>query len=540
MTYLSESPTGKRRTFIFFSPHLDDAAISCGGWIAALGQAQKLVRVITVFAAQATPTSQSAYMRHLHADWKLDVTQQRICEDDAALHSLGVRDVERWEFEEAPCRVNAAQQPLYACYDELTGDLVADDHVLIAELTARIASTYEANQRVNILYFPLSIGQHVDHQILFRVGLTLRTRGYSVGFYEDWPYIQNFALVPEPNQAGRRWRAQQMVVQLDQKISAALCYKSQIVVMGGSRKAVVNRLTQSALRGESGATYERFWALTSKAGQRFLTEIERGTATLPFHKLPPRPSADDFRRFLKTFHFNQLEQVLPLGSGLCLDVGCGGGRFCTIVQQRGYRWIGMEYTIALSDKTITPPLLQADCQALPIKNSAVAVVMSWGVMEYILNPEQVIAEAARVLETGGVFCGYMSFLEPTQGASFYGMSGRLLEELLRKYGFKDIHVQAGLNGFAIMLWTWLRRWGGNWAGRFAIPLTVAWMVPLAALRFYSSWLSWRLGRGGGHGMHWIAYDSLNEFAGYVLFSARKPARTEPYAAPVHEPGLFLM
>ncbi len=522
------------RQHIFFSPHFDDAVISCGGLISCLIGADQAVRVVTVFGARPDPHIRSAYTHYLYADWQLPLEiameqHPRVAEDLAALQSLGVQQIEHWaEFDEAPFRLDAAQQPLYASYEELCGTLAPDDEPLIETLINCIQAVNAPNTRAQVLYFPLSIGQHVDHQVLFRVGLALRSQGYLVRFYEDWPYVESYSLAD----AHPQWHGQRVSFPLEAKIKATLYYKSQLRVFGGnSAKLSAQRMIGFAQRFENGQNQERYWMLSPKAAQH--------RPAPPFCKKPLRPAARDFRRFLKTFRFNHLDQMLPAGSGLCIDAGCGNGRHHSTIEQKGYRWLGLDYTITFAEQTLARPGIQADSQRLPIRDGAAAVLVSWGVIEYLLSPEQAIAEAARVLETGGVFCGYVSFLQPTQGSSLYGMSPLLLQELLRKHGFKDIQVQAGLNGFAIMLWTWLRRWGGAGMGRLAIPLTAAWMVPLAGLRFYASWLNFRLGRGTGHGMRWVTEDSLKEFAGYVTFSARKPARRTAYTSAIPEAGVFL-
>jgi hypothetical protein len=71
----------------------------------------------------------------------------------------------------------------------------------------------------------------------------------------------------------------------------------------------------------------------------------------------------------------------------------------------------------------------------------------------------------------------------------------------------------------------MRRFAGPWAGSFALPLAAAVLLPLMALRFLISWIAYRLGLGAGHGMRWVAKDAPLEFAGQLVFVARKAART---------------
>jgi hypothetical protein len=147
------------------------------------------------------------------------------------------------------------------------------------------------------------------------------------------------------------------------------------------------------------------------------------------------------------------------------------------------------------------------------------------IFEYLESPEAAIVEAARVLEAGGVFCGSVSFLEPVHGRTYFNISPLVLKKLLARHGFADIVIKPGLNGFALMLWTWLRRSHIPFADRLAIPIAFALFALPAALIFISSWFAARIGFGRGYMMEWISRKSPLEFAGHVMFSARKSART---------------
>jgi len=228
----------------------------------------------------------------------------------------------------------------------------------------------------------------------------------------------------------------------------------------------------------------------------------------------------DFGAFAAGFRLYDLGEILPVGQGYCLDLGCGGGRHRATIRSHGYDWIGME----TSPQASAPDLVGGDIRNLPFKRGSAAAVVAWQVLEYVEAPEQAVQEASRVLEPGGVFCGSVSFLEPLHGKTFCGMSHLFLEQLLARHGFADIEVRAGLSGFALMTWTWLRRWGGPAWGRLAIPMSAALLIPPATLRFLASYLWLRLGLGDGHGMRWIAERAPLEFAGHLMFVARLRAR----------------
>jgi SAM-dependent methyltransferase len=223
----------------------------------------------------------------------------------------------------------------------------------------------------------------------------------------------------------------------------------------------------------------------------------------------------DFGKFLKTFRWHDLDEVLPSGTGICLDAGCGNGRHRQLAEARGYRWVGLDR----HDKKGAN--VSADIAVLPLVDSSVAALIAWQVFEYAEQPEKVVAEAARVLEPGGVFCGSVSFLEPVHGQTYFNLSPLILQRLLSKQGFTDVEIKPGINGLALLLWTWLSRSSIPFASDVALPLALVAVAPLAAVMFFLSWCSWRFGRGSGHTMRWLAETGPLEFAGHVMFVARK-------------------
>ncbi|MGH9875752.1 MAG: class I SAM-dependent methyltransferase, partial [Pyrinomonadaceae bacterium] len=290
-------------------------------------------------------------------------------------------------------------------------------------------------------------------------------------------------------------------------------YTSQLRGLGGSRAVLGKRLSDFGDSIGNGQAGERYWSIPTPAAKEL---VELGTqAVHPFVKKSPPLKFRHFRKFLETFRWHDLDEVLPAGEGHCLDVGCGDGRHRNLIQTRGYKWIGVD------QRSSAAAVAQSDAAALPVSDQSVAAVVIWQVMEYVEQPEALIAEAARVLETGGAFCGSASFLEPVHGHTYFNVSPLILERLLGKYGFVDVEIKAGLNGFALMLWTWLRRCGIPFADRLALPATFVGLAPLASIIFLSSWFRMVVKRGDGHTMRWLTQTAPLEFAGHVMFSARK-------------------
>ncbi len=225
---------------LFFSPHLDDAVLSCGGMIHSLVSQNKSVQVITVFAGDSDGTQVSAFARHLRAKAgsTANFFEQRRQEDAQALGELGVRNVERWNFAEAPYRRATDGKHLYGGYDELRGQPALEDQSLKETIAERVLKLIEEAPEAAFLYFPLSLGGHVDHQLLFAIGLHLSAAGKRVRFYEDYPYAEAY----DPGHRELNWLPRTVPIALESKLKAASAYVTQIRGLGGSVRNLEKRL----------------------------------------------------------------------------------------------------------------------------------------------------------------------------------------------------------------------------------------------------------------------------------------------------------
>ncbi len=496
---------------IFFSPHPDDGVLSCGGFVASLIRKGRNVRVITVFAGANGPR-ESAYSRHLLKKW--GARAQRKEEDLRALRALGVEHIEQWNFPDAPWRVDAGGNVLYASYEELCGEIAARDGSVTHALNSFVDVCVKQASSSAVFYLPLSLGGHVDHRLLFGIGVRLRAAGHRVRFYEDWPYAEAYSAKPAP---GWFWRTVEIETQV--KVDAIRQYESQMPGLGGESDELRRRIERFTHQRGVRGTVERYWELSRAEAIRL--NAADVPPEPPFERNPSRPRASDFLEFVRTLSWRGLETCLPLGRGVCVDAGCGNGRHRALIEEKGYQWHGADVAGAVG----VGCSFRADCQSLPLASSSAAAVVAWQIMEYVPEPQRVVAEASRVLEAGGVFCGSVSFLEPVHGRTYWGMGPLALQTLLEQQGFKDIRILPGISAFSLMAWTWLRRMLGPWAGRLAFPLVSAILLPPAAVRFFSSWAALRMGLGSGHGMEWISRRAPREFAGQLAFVARKAARS---------------
>ncbi len=170
---------------IYLSPHLDDAALSCGGQIFAQTTAGQSVLVVTVMAGDVPDGELSDFAAELHARWELgsEVTAVRRAEDAAACAVLGA-DFAHWDVPDCVYRRSAATgQPLYPTWPDVIGAVHLDEAILIERLTENIIGLPDYGR----LIAPLGVGRHADHQVT-RLAAEQAAGGKLI-YYEDYPYV---------------------------------------------------------------------------------------------------------------------------------------------------------------------------------------------------------------------------------------------------------------------------------------------------------------------------------------------------------------
>ncbi|MDA1330346.1 MAG: PIG-L family deacetylase [Chloroflexi bacterium] len=174
-------------TWIYLSPHLDDAAFSCGGLIWDQTQCGGKVEVWTICAGDPPEGALPEFAQSLHDRWKTgeDAVALRRNEDAAALKLLGASH--RW-FEVLDCiyrRDPLTGTALYdsgaAVFGELRGSEMDQVQSLAGQLRAQLFPE-------DTLVVPLTIGNHVDHQLTRRAAEEV---GRPMIYYADFPYVVN-------------------------------------------------------------------------------------------------------------------------------------------------------------------------------------------------------------------------------------------------------------------------------------------------------------------------------------------------------------
>jgi LmbE family N-acetylglucosaminyl deacetylase len=236
---------------LYLSPHLDDAVLSCGGTIHGHRAGGEPVLVVTVFAGETTAgleLSPFALEQHEHWGDPPRPMALRRAEDAAALTLLDA-EVRHLDYLDAVYRAGADGQWLYANEEALWGkvhpaDPMAGEGVeaLVERLTGFISTVAPV-----VVYAPLGVGRHVDHQIVHAAARRLLVGGCRVAFYEDYPYAEKPGAVEAALDAAgaQGWRAEAVLLDardLIAKIAALAYYRSQICVLFEGFEAMPNRL----------------------------------------------------------------------------------------------------------------------------------------------------------------------------------------------------------------------------------------------------------------------------------------------------------
>ncbi len=176
---------------LFLSPHLDDIALSCAGFVRQLVQSGERV-VIAAVCSGDTPRGivLSEAARHVHWEWQLgddNPYAARRAEDVEACAALGAEPL-HLGFLDAVYRADAHGAPLYT--RNFIGGAVqeADWRGIYFALIARLRPLMAEAQQV---YSPLAIGGHVDHVLVRSAAEAVGAR--RPAYYEDYPYAQKVA-----------------------------------------------------------------------------------------------------------------------------------------------------------------------------------------------------------------------------------------------------------------------------------------------------------------------------------------------------------
>jgi LmbE family N-acetylglucosaminyl deacetylase len=169
--------------WIYLSPHLDDAVLSCGGIIWKQVQTGNTVEVWTIFAGDPPPGALTPLAEELHARWQTGTgaPASRRQEDITACGLLGAS---HRHFDLPDCiyrRLPESGAPVILRNEDLFSPIQPGETALVGKIAALLAEIPPTAR----LVCPLSLGGHVDHRLVRAAAEQLPR---TLWFYADFPY----------------------------------------------------------------------------------------------------------------------------------------------------------------------------------------------------------------------------------------------------------------------------------------------------------------------------------------------------------------
>lgn len=266
MVVLTQGDEAVAADVIYLSPHLDDAVLSCGGLIHRQAQAGASILVVTIFAGSPARNVLSPFAVELHARWghPANAVAVRTQEDHRAMRLLGAEYL-HLEYPDAIYRFDGCSF-LYLSREDLFGSLHPSDVELARQIAASIIEI--CSTRSPLIYAPLGVGDHVDHQLVREAILTLRNAFPSIIFYEDYPYVEVPGSLTEVLEriGGEGWKVELQNLDdgcMSARIGGIVAYASQMNELFQSVEIMTGRVRDYgvALSSEEGYA-ERYWRLS--------------------------------------------------------------------------------------------------------------------------------------------------------------------------------------------------------------------------------------------------------------------------------------
>jgi LmbE family N-acetylglucosaminyl deacetylase len=245
---------------IYLSPHYDDAVFSCGGSMALQRMAGHKALVITVFGGAGNgPLSSFATQVQRETGFGAsaqEAVQRRQEEDAAATEALGA-DALWLDFPDAIYRGYDSREALFGSVRPADAGIEDQLAAILLEIRSRSPQA--------VIYAPLGVGHHVDHQIVCSAADRLTQQKANIKFYEDFPYVTApGALQARQAELGLKMEEEinEVGLQLPMRIEAIALYRSQVPQLFGSEEQMRQKVESyaSSIRTRyPGIRIERFW-----------------------------------------------------------------------------------------------------------------------------------------------------------------------------------------------------------------------------------------------------------------------------------------
>ena len=184
------------KQYIFLSPHLDDAVLSCAFLLEKLKKLKKKVRVVTVFCKASNPPYTDLakkFMSECGYDNPEELFEVRKKEDIEVAKILNFKYL-HLDFIDAACRKSMIPFFVHVYPKEnqqFSGKLAFEDWLLKRKIRRSLKTLLESLSDT-ILLAPLGIGGHADHVMMRKIALEMNVNKL---FWEDYPYNKDRRLL---------------------------------------------------------------------------------------------------------------------------------------------------------------------------------------------------------------------------------------------------------------------------------------------------------------------------------------------------------
>jgi LmbE family N-acetylglucosaminyl deacetylase len=173
-----------------FSPHFDDAILSCGEhileWLAA-GNEVKVYTIFTKFAAKVYSRDSLEFMAKGKVKDGIAFRRQRSAEDKAAMRKIGITKY-RWLDEVDGGFREENGQPVYRSHAALFSGHILDNSKWQEHLRTSLAAVIDPQA---VVVLPGGVGYHADH-LLVEHFLSELVPASRIVRYVDVPYVFQF------------------------------------------------------------------------------------------------------------------------------------------------------------------------------------------------------------------------------------------------------------------------------------------------------------------------------------------------------------
>jgi SAM-dependent methyltransferase len=152
-------------------------------------------------------------------------------------------------------------------------------------------------------------------------------------------------------------------------------------------------------------------------------------------KLTPRERLPKCEIFINQRVFDLAD--LAKGGKKIADIGCGFGRFKSVVENAGGEWVGIEPFEGGAATII------ASAEDIPVPDGTFDVVFMNAVLEHVPDVKRAFMEASRILKKDGYFVGYVAFMEAFHEISYSHLSFRAVEHYAELCGMKLEKISGG-------------------------------------------------------------------------------------------------